>query len=135
MTTLTIGQLASTCNVSIDTIRYYERKNVLVTHTRTNSGYRLYSQDSVTQLNFIRSAQSLGFTLSEISELLDLSSSQDADCGDIRIKAKQKIKEIEIKINTLETIKNALQSLANTCPGAGKPLSDCSILQHLVNGN
>ena len=63
MTTLTIGQLAKACEVNIDTIRYYERKNILAPSARTDTGYRLYSEDSISRLNFIRSAQSLGFTL------------------------------------------------------------------------
>ena len=78
---LTIGRLASACDVNIDTIRYYERKNILQPNGRTDAGYRLYSQDSIARLNFVRGAQTLGFTLSEIAELLDLQSSNDKDCN------------------------------------------------------
>lgn len=128
---LTIGRLASACDVNIDTIRYYERKNILQPSGRTDAGYRLYSQDSIARLNFVRSAQTLGFTLSEIAELLDLQSSNDKDCGDIQSQAAQKVIEIEDKINNLLQIKQALKSLINDCPGAGTPLSECSILHYL----
>jgi len=128
---LTIGRLASACDVNIDTIRYYERKNILQPSGRTDAGYRLYSQDSIARLNFVRSAQTLGFTLSEIAELLDLQSSNDKDCGDIQSQAAQKVIEIEDKINNLLQIKQALKSLINDCPGAGAPLSECSILHYL----
>ena len=128
---LTIGRLASACDVNIDTIRYYERKNILQPSGRTDAGYRLYSQDSIARLNFVRGAQTLGFTLSEIAELLDLQSSNDKDCGDIQSQAAQKVIEIEDKINNLLQIKQALKSLINDCPGSGAPLSECSILHYL----
>ena len=128
---LTIGRLASACDVNIDTIRYYERKNILQPCGRTDAGYRLYSQDSIARLNFVRGAQTLGFTLSEIAELLDLQSSNDKDCGDIQSQAAQKVIEIEDKINNLLQIKQALKSLINDCPGSGAPLSECSILHYL----
>ena len=131
MTTLTIGQLAKACEVNIDTIRYYERKNILAPSARTDTGYRLYSKDSISRLNFIRSAQSLGFTLQEITELLNITMSPSADCGDIQSKAQQKADEIETKISNLQSIKDALQTLADSCPGAGKPISECNILQYL----
>jgi len=63
MTTFTIGQMASACNVNIDTIRYYERKDILSPVNRTKAGYRLYSPDSIARLKFVRTAQTLGFTL------------------------------------------------------------------------
>ena len=128
---LTIGRLASACDVNIDTIRYYERKNILQPSGRTDAGYRLYSQDSIARLNFVRGAQTLGFTLSEIAELLDLQSSNDKDCGDIQSQAAQKVIEIEDKINNLLQIKQALKALINDCPGSGAPLSECSILHYL----
>lgn len=128
---LTIGRLATACGVNIDTIRYYERKNILEPVSRTDAGYRLYSQDSVTRLNFVRSAQTLGFTLNEISDLLFLQSSTDKDCGDIQNKAQQKVLEIEHKISNLLQIKHALKELINDCPGSGKPLNDCSILRYI----
>ncbi|PCK07298.1 MAG: heavy metal-responsive transcriptional regulator [Alteromonadaceae bacterium] len=130
MMTLTIGKLASACGVNIDTVRYYERKHLLAPVTRTESGYRVYSQDSVKQLRFIRKAQGLGFSLQEIKELLDLNQTPEKDCGDVREKALHKIMEIERRMEDLQTMKNALGELAAFCPGKGKPLKQCSILQH-----
>jgi len=133
MTTITIGKLASTCEVNIDTIRYYERKKILTPVGRTDTGYRLYSNESVSRLQFIRTAQTLGFTLNDISELLNLQSSDDSDCGDVQEKAKQKIQNIDDKINQLVKIKNALTELADSCPGKGNPLDECTILNALHN--
>ena len=131
MTTLTIGKLAAICGVKIDTIRYYERKNILSPAGRTEAGYRLYSNESVTRLQFIRTAQTLGFTLNDISELLDFQSNGESDCGDIQQKAQQKIQNIDDKINHLMSMKNALTELVDSCPGQGSPIDECTILNAL----
>lgn len=130
MSTLTIGKLAKTCDVKVDTVRYYERKGLLLPLERTESGYRVYSADSVKRLRFVRKAQSLGFTLEEIKELLSLSDQPEADCADVREKAKGKIIEIEKRIADLISIKESLGELSEYCLGKGKPLVECSILKH-----
>lgn len=134
MSTLTIGKLAKACDVKVDTVRYYERKGLLLPLERTESGYRVYSTDSVKRLRFVRKAQSLGFTLEEIRELLELSEQPEADCSDIRDKASKKIEEVEKRIFDLVSIKESLTELSEFCPGKGKPLSDCSILKHFYKG-
>jgi len=130
MKTLTIGKLAKSCKVKIDTVRYYEKVGLLIPVDRSESGYRVYDQSSVKQLRFIRKAQSLGFKLQETKDLLELSRDSEADCGDIRDTAKLKIKEIELKVQDLLRMKNGLAELAEYCPGKGKPLEDCGILAH-----
>ena len=130
MPTLSIGKLAKTCDVKVDTVRYYERVGLLSPRERTDSGYRVYDANSVSQLRFIRRAQNLGFTLEEIKALLLLSESNDADCGDIRDRATEKMMEIEKKISDLKRMKDSLAELAEYCPGKGKPLAECGILNH-----
>lgn len=76
---LTIGKLAEECDVTIDTIRYYERFKLMQAHDRTKAGYRLYGQDSVRRLMFIKRSKDLGFTLDEIRTLLALKSSKRYD--------------------------------------------------------
>ena len=130
MTTIAIGKLAKSCGVNIDTVRYYERQDLLLPVERTQSGYRRYSDDSVKRLRFIRRAQGLGFTLSEIKNLLGMTENDDTDCGDIRDYARQKIAELEPKIKDMLKIKQGLEELASYCPGNGKPLSSCTILEY-----
>ncbi len=130
MNTFTIGTLAKSCEVKIDTIRYYEKINLLEAIGRTESGYRQYDSESVRRLRFIRKAQDLGFKLEEIQQLLSLSMDESADCGDIRDKAKSKMIEIEKKIADLERMKKGLFELSSYCPGKGKPLKDCGILAY-----
>jgi len=130
MSTITIGKLAKSAGVKVDTVRYYGRMGLLPPLTRSNAGYRIYDDESVNQLRFIRKAQSLGFTLEEIKALLSLSERNDVDCGDIRDRAGKKIVEIEKKIADLQRMKNGLAELSEYCPGKGKPLSECGILRH-----
>lgn len=130
MSGLNIGKLAKACGVKADTVRYYERLGLLAPVERTESGYRKYGMNSIKRLNFVRRAQELGFTLGEIKELLELSEQPEADCGDIRERAGQKMEEIEEKIQDLKRMKKSLAALAEYCPGKGKPLSECGILKY-----
>jgi len=130
MKIMTIGALAESCGVRIDTVRYYEKMNLIFPVGRTESGYRQYSHESVRRLRFIRKAQDLGFKLGEVKDLLSLSQDDSADCGDIRDKAKTKVTEIERKIADLNRMRKGLVELSDYCPGKGKPLEDCGILAY-----
>lgn len=130
---LTIGKLASRGGVSVQTIRYYERSGLLPKPSRASSGYRLYADDAVRRLTFIKQAQLLGFSLSEIQDLLSLRMEPGTTCGDIRNRARQKIAGVNRKIEDLQRIKNALTKLAAACRGNG-PTSDCPILEALESG-
>jgi len=127
---LAIGQLAKAGNVNIDTVRYYERKNLLLPETRTQSGYRRYSSDSVRRLRFIRKAQGLGFSLREIGNMLDISGSTNAECGNIKQYAEKKIGDIQTRISDLQKIRDGLRQIAQACPGGDSPLENCAILDH-----
>jgi MerR family mercuric resistance operon transcriptional regulator len=130
MGNLTIGQLARKAQVNVETIRYYERRGLMPEPPRRESGYRQYSEPDVTRIKFIRRAQTLGFTLKEISELLSLRVDPDTTCGDVRKRAEVKIADMEEKIKALQRMKKALTKLASTCRGRG-PTSECPILEML----
>ena len=130
---LTIGKLARHGGVNIMTIRYYERRGLLPAPARTTSGYRLYADDAVRRLQFIRQAQLLGFSLTEIQDLLSLRMQPGTTCADIRKRAKEKIVAVENKIEDLVRIKNALAGLASACRGKG-PTAECPILEALETG-
>jgi MerR family transcriptional regulator, copper efflux regulator len=78
MQTLTIGKAAKAAGVGIDTVRFYEREGLLPEAQRTESGYRLYSSADVDRLRFIRRSKTLGFSLEEIAELMNLSAATRA---------------------------------------------------------
>lgn len=127
---LTIGQLAERAAVRVGTVRYYERTGVLPRAPRKASGYRRYGADAVERLRFIRAAQTLGFTLAEIRELLSLRVQAGASCADVRARTQDKIATIDARISELWRIRAALVTLASRCAGSG-PTSECPILDAL----
>ena len=127
----TIGKLAAHTGVGVETIRYYERSGFLPAPDRLSSGYRVYGEDTVNKVRFIREAQTLGFSLSEISELLALTDNPEADCAQVNDRAQTKLQEIEEKIQRLQLMQASLERLAKYCPADEQPLSECSIIGHL----
>jgi MerR family transcriptional regulator, copper efflux regulator len=125
-----VGSLAKEVGVKIDTIRYYERRGLLPKPSRTDSGYRTFTQASVERLRFIRQAQALGFTLAEINQLLTLRINPGTTCRDVRKRAEAKIADIEQKIQLLYGMKRALQRLVSSCV-ANVPANQCSFLANL----
>ncbi|BFU92476.1 MAG: heavy metal-responsive transcriptional regulator [Nitrospira sp.] len=127
---LTIGQLAKMAGVNVQTVRYYERRNLLQPTDRKVSGYRVYGDDALKRLRFIKNAQVLGFTLGEVNELLNLRVNSVARCGTIQVKTQAKLKQVEAKARGLLALSRALKSLIRTCK-AGQPTDHCPILRRL----
>ena len=127
---LTIGRVAKQADVHIETIRYYERRGLLLDPPRTESGYRLYDTESVTRLRFIKEAQALGFTLEEIQGLLALRVDSENSCADVRRRAERKVVDIEAKISSLQAMHDALQEMIAACARGG-PSGECPILESL----
>lgn len=131
---MTIGRAAELASVGVETIRFYERRGLIAQPRRPSSGgYRVYSQEVVDRIRFIRQAQELGFSLREISELLSLRADPNADCLDVRSQAEIKREEVGRKIAQLERIKVALDQLIASCPGGGA-LRACTIIDALAAG-
>jgi MerR family mercuric resistance operon transcriptional regulator len=132
MKTLTIGKVAKQAEIGVETIRFYERTGLLKEPPRNNSGYRQYPPEAVVKLRFIKKAKQLGFSLQEIGELFNLRRQKDATCGDVRVRAEEKLKNIEEKIRDLTRMKEALAKLTCQCSGDGS-VSECPILTALVS--
>ena len=132
-TALNIGSLAKQAQVNIQTIRYYERRELLPEPDRTASNYRVYPCTTVQRVRFIKQAQELGFTLKEIKELLALRITQGSDCSDVRSVASAKIEDIETRIASLQSMKKSLSKLVRTCSGKGD-ISECPILEAMDTG-
>ena len=128
MASLTIGRLARSAGVGVDTVRYYESQKLLPRPARTASGYRLYSDGDVARLRFIRRAKALGFTLEEIAELLAMSSQRNVKA--VKAAAQTRLESIEQKIAELKRIRTGLRRLVETCPGHGAA-ENCPILSAL----
>ena len=126
-TELTIGRLAKQVGVNVQTVRYYERRKLLPPTSRMPSGYRLYGNEALRRLRFIRNAQTLGFTLQEIAELLNLRVSSTARCWDVQRKAQAKLVQVEAKTRDLRALARSLRVLVRNCQ-AGQPTDRCPIL-------
>ena len=126
---LTIGKLAQSGDVGVETVRYYQRRGLLDTPTRSGGdgwggGIRRYDADDLRRLKFIRSAQASGFTLDEISELLALEESDDR--VRVRTLARQRIEVLDEKIAQMTATRAALARLADQCAASDK--GPCPIL-------
>lgn len=133
-TALTIGRIAQSAGVAIDTIRFYEREGLLPEPRRRPSGYREYDQSAVSRLRFIRRAKDLGFTLEEIRELLALSADRHGGVEGVRERASARLQAIDERIAELQRVRDGLAELVEACPGHGAP-EDCPILKALAEPN
>jgi len=134
METLTIGELAKRARVNRETVRYYERRRLLPRPSRSMSGYRIFSDDALRRLRFIRHAKALGFSLNEIKELLGLRVNSAAGCDRVRERTQVKIADIDQKIRALRQMKGALAGLVTAC-ARRRRTNECPILVRLeANG-
>lgn len=129
--TMTIGELARRADVHVQTVRYYERRGLLPKPRRATSGYRRYTDVTLDRLRFIRRAQELGFTLTEIKDLLALRLDPQTTAGDVKVRAAAKIADVEQRIDDLQRIRQALMHLAGQCRGGRGPVGDCPLLEAL----
>jgi MerR family mercuric resistance operon transcriptional regulator len=116
MEKLTISKLAKLAGVGVETIRFYQRKDLL-REPKALGAFRIYSQEDAQKIVFIKRAQDLGFTLNEVKELLELNTKSRVTCSSVKSKTEAKIKEIENKIADLNRMKKSLGLLACACDG------------------
>ena len=125
---LLIGDVARQAEVNVGTLRYYERRGLLAEPGRSSSGYRLYAPEAVRIVRFIKRAQQLGFTLSEIERLLSLRDSSVGGCEEVQDLAEAKLETIGAKIRDLKRLQSALDDLVESCR-RGDQDRDCPILE------
>ena len=106
--TIQIGEAAEQSALSVDTIRFYERRSLLPSMPRTRGRFRLYSADDVSRLGFIKQMQGLGFSLKEIKQLLDLRDRDGHACGEVRDLLTAKLGEVRAKIRELAKLESEL---------------------------
>ena len=124
MKAMQIGEVAKRSGVGIETIRYYEREGLLHEPQRRPSGYRLYDAATLKRLEYICRAKELGFTLSEIRELLELSFAANERQVQIRRRAEAKISAIEDKIRSLQNMRRLLLAIVSRCAASHSCLLD-----------
>jgi len=129
---ITIGTLARSAGVGVETVRYYQRRGLLPRPAGRKGAFHVYGDAELARLRFIRRAQALGFSLDEISDLLALD--EEADRESARAFANAKIADVELRIRQLEDVRNALQRLVHCCEHTEAP-APCPILNALTGEN
>lgn len=124
-----IGRLSAEAGVNPQTVRYYERRRLLLPAGRSASGYRRYGPDAARRLRFIKNAQGLGFSLEEIYSLLRLRGGGGASCGRVRRRAAAHARDVRERIARLRAMERALTRLIRTCGRRGA--GGCPILSAL----
>ncbi|CAA0119382.1 Cu(I)-responsive transcriptional regulator [Zhongshania aliphaticivorans] len=128
---MNIGEAAKASGISVKMIRHYESLGLIKEAARTPAGYRLYSDNDVHSLSFIKSARSLGFSLAQIEQLLSLWADRDRASADVKTLAISHIDELNAKIHELTAMRDLLADLASNCHGDNR--ADCPILSGLEN--
>ncbi|MGS0676003.1 Zn(2+)-responsive transcriptional regulator [Shewanella sp. 0m-4] len=127
-----IGELAQLCEVKTDTLRFYEKHGLLSPSSRTDSGYRIYTEADAERLRFILRAKAVGFTLAEITELLSIElDKSNWACADVKGLVDDKLANVEAKIAELNHFQLSLQRLSQACCGGPESAEHCSILEAL----
>jgi DNA-binding transcriptional MerR regulator len=128
----TIGQVAAETGVEVSTLRFYERKGLIEVPRRNASGYRLYPPEIVSQVRFIKNSRDLGFSLQNVMELLELSSSnlRKADCIGIKNLLKEQHEQVCQQVQQLTAQKARLETLLDACCGF-EECEECEVTQIL----
>jgi len=125
---LTIGRLAKAAEVNVETIRYYQRVGLVVEPVKPLEGFRVYHDETINRIRFIKRAQKLGFSLQDIAHLLELG---EGHCNDVREQAEAKLKQIEAQIKDLQSMRKTLKKLISECSSSNEN-GDCPIVQSLT---
>lgn len=124
----TISQLAKSADVNVETIRYYERQKLIEQPKKPLRGYRQYPEETLTKVLFIKRAQHLGFTLSEIDALIELST---GSCHEVQQLAEHKLNIVQAKIKDLKRLEKSLKNLVSSCQ-SNSDTGSCPIIDSLV---
>lgn len=129
---MNIGEAAKNSGVNAKLIRHYESIGIIPKASRSDSGYRTYSEADVHVLSFVKRARNLGFSMKEIKKLVSLWRNKSRASGDVKALALNHIEEMETKISELQAMVKTLKHLAKNCHGDHRP--DCPILSDLESG-
>lgn len=128
---MTIGALAKSTGVAVQTIRYYETINLLPAPDRTDGNQRRYTGYIADRLRFIRHARDLGFDIGQIRELLALAAHPDHPCHDADAIARQHLKQVDQRIDALQALRGELKRIVRQCSGGR--VEDCRVIESLAD--
>lgn len=127
---MNIGEAAKASGVNAKLIRHYESIGIIPKASRTDSGYRTYSESDVNVLSFVRRARGLGFSMKEIKKLVGLWRNKSRASAEVKSLALEHVRQMETKIAELEAMVKTLKHLAKCCHGDQRP--ECPILEGLA---
>lgn len=127
---LTIGRLAKLANINVETIRFYQKQDLIQQPPKPEQGYRVYSDESLIQLLFIQRAKLVGFTLAEVKNLLALG--EQGNCDETKKLAQQKLTLVNGKLTDLVQLKHTLETFIIDCENRN-PIEECPIIQAFKN--
>jgi len=130
---MNIGEAAAASGVSAKMIRYYESIGLIANVSRTEAGYRVYSDDDVHALRFVRRARDLGFSVAQMTDLLALWGDRSRASADVKRIAMEHVAELELKMRELRDMSKTLRHLAEHCQGDDRP--HCPIIENLSSGH
>lgn len=131
MKTMTIGRLSKATGVKVTTIRYYESIGIMGEPDRSESGQRLYDDEAIQCLSFIRHARDLGFPMNAIRDLIQLQSAPGKDCAAVDIIAKKQLSDVRKRLDQLKALERELVRMVLGCQG-GK-VGACRVMVALNN--
>lgn len=126
---MTIGALSQRTGCNIETIRYYERIGMIPKPPRTQGGHRLYAQEHLKRLTFIRRSRELGFGLEQIRELLRFADGGRYTCSQVKTITLQHLEEVRVRMKDLRRLEKVLKTMASLCDGGKVP--DCPVIDAL----
>ena len=132
MESMTIGQLATAAEVNVETVRYYQRRNLLARPERPSGGIGRYDSSALTRLRFIKRSQSLGFSLDDVQTLLSLDDGRH--CTAAKAIGEHKLEDVRQRIQTLQALETALQQLVTQCSTAKRKVS-CPLIEALMRSD
>ena len=131
-----IGELAQRYEVKTDTLRFYDKHGLLTPSSRSESGYRIYTEADAVRLRFILRAKAIGFSLTDIAELLSIElDKSNRACADVKEVVDIKLADVEAKIAELNYFRTSLQRLSDACCGGPESAEHCSILEALESNS
>ena len=129
MRQMTIGQLSKAGGVKVTTIRYYESIGLMGEPDRSDSGQRLYSDEAVHRLSFIRHARDLGFPMDAVRELMKLQTEPGSDCSAVDAIAREHLNDVRKRLGQLEALEAELKRMISSCEGS--EVGECRVMAAL----
>jgi MerR family mercuric resistance operon transcriptional regulator len=126
---MTIGQLATSAGVNVETVRYYQRRNLLAVPDRPAGGIGRYAPSALTRLRFIKRAQSLGFSLDDVQALMSLDDGRA--CSAARQIGENKLADVRQRLQALRVLESALEDLVNRCSSTRRKVN-CPLIEALM---